>query len=186
MNAYEKSIALGLTGTDQQIVDRLKMLTVANIAVPAVRTWFREQTLWIKRSDGTMYGPLQEAYASATQLQKDSLDYLHDAVFGGSATHLRTTEAAWSLRTWEIVQLVASLIPEKADLIDSFYALDGGRPYKDLTAEQFAAQRTAEEIEEHLQAVREISDNAARTASQQNGASLASIKAAVIAALEAV
>jgi hypothetical protein len=28
-------------------------------------------------------------------------------------------------------------------LVDSFYALDGGRPYKDLTVQDFAAQRTA-------------------------------------------
>lgn len=153
MNAFEKAQALGLTGTDVEIVARLKMLTVSDIAVAAVRTWFREQELWMQRSNGQMYGPLQTAYDSAQQAQKDALDYLYDAVFGGSATSLRTTEKDWSKKTWDIVQLIVALLPDKAGLVDSFYALDGGRPYKDIDEPTYAAQKTAAQAASALAAI---------------------------------
>jgi len=50
--------------------------------------------------------------------------------------------------------LVIALSPGHTGLVDSFYALDGGRPYKDLTVEQFAAQRAASEADTEKQALR--------------------------------
>lgn len=143
MNAYEKSQELNLEGTDAQKVAILKTLTVSDIPVESVRTWFREKNLWLQRSTGEMFGPLQLAYLQAPQQAKDGLDYLFDAVFAKSATSLRTTDPVWSVKTYELVQLVLSLSPGSDSLVDSFFALDGGRPYKDLTDVEFAAQRTA-------------------------------------------
>jgi hypothetical protein len=40
---------------------------------------------------------------------------------------------------------IADASPDAAALIDSFYALDGGRPYKDLTVEQFDTQKADHE-----------------------------------------
>jgi hypothetical protein len=45
----------------------------------------------------------------------------------------------------ELVDLVVALSPQASGLVDSFYALDGGRPYKDLTVEQYTAQQSAAE-----------------------------------------
>jgi hypothetical protein len=123
----------------------LHTLTVHDIPVDSVRTWFREKELWLERSTGEMFGPLQVAYEQAPQEAKDGLDYLYDAVFKKSATFLRTTEPAWAQKAYSLVQLILQLSPGSSGLVDSFYALDGGRPYKDLTVEQFAAQQTAAE-----------------------------------------
>ncbi len=159
MSGYQKAVDLGLTTaivpgsnpergyTDEEIVAILHTLTVHDIPVESVRTWFREKELWLERSTGQMFGPLQDAYEQAPQQAKDGLDYLYDAVFAKSAKFLRTTEPVWAQKAFGLVQLILALSPGSSGLVDSFYALDGGRPYKDLTVEQFAAQRAAAETE---------------------------------------
>ncbi len=153
--SYQAAVNLGLTTaivpasnpprgyTDAEIVAILHTLTVHDIPVDSVRTWFREKELWLERSTGEMFGPLQVAYDQAPQEAKDGLDYLYDAVFKKSAEYLRTTEPVWAQKVYGLVQLILQLSPGSSNLVDSFYSLDGGRPYKDLTVEQFAAQRTA-------------------------------------------
>ena len=155
MSGYQKAVSLGLTVaikpgtnpergyTDAEIVEILQTLTVADIPIGSVRTWFRENELWMERSTGEMFGPLQAAYAQASQEAKDGLDYLYDTVFKKSADYLRTTQPVWAQKAFGLVQLILALSPGASGLVDSFYALDGGRPYKDLTVQQFAAQRTA-------------------------------------------
>jgi hypothetical protein len=157
--SYQAAVNLGLTTaivtgsnpprgyTDAEIVTILHTLTVHDIPVDSVRTWFREKELWLERSTGEMFGPLQVAYENAPQEAKDGLDYLYDAVFAKSATYLRTTEPVWAQKAFSLVQLILQLSPSSSGLVDSFYALDGGRPHKDLTVEQFAAQRTTAETE---------------------------------------
>lgn len=152
--SYQAAVNLGLTTaivpesdpprgyTDEEIVAILQTLTVHNIPVDSVRTWFREKELWLERSTGEMFGPLQVAYEQAPQEAKDGLDYLYDAVFKKSAAYLRTTEPYWAQKVYGLVQLILQLSQGSSGLVDSFYALDGGRPYKDLTEVQFAAQRT--------------------------------------------
>lgn len=159
MSGYQKAVDLGLTVamkpgtdpergyTDAEIVAILQMLTVADIPIGSVRTWFRENELWMERSTGEMFGPLQTAYAQASQEAKDGLDYLYDTVFKKSADYLRTTQPVWAQKAFGLVQLILALSPGASGLVDSFYALDGGRPYKDLTVPEFAAQRTAAEAE---------------------------------------
>jgi hypothetical protein len=153
--SYQAAVNLGLTTalvpesdpprgyTDTEIVAILHTLTVHDIPVESVRTWFREKELWLERSTGGMFGPLQVAYEQAPQEAKDGLDYLYDAVFKKSAAYLRTTEPYWAQKAYGLVQLILQLSPGSSGLVDSFYALDGGRPYKDLTVQGFAAQRDA-------------------------------------------
>jgi len=142
MNAIETANTLGLTGTDAEIVATLQTLTAGKIDPQDVRRWCRENGLWYRRPDGTMGGTLQAVYASATTEQQAGLDQFFAAVFGDSAVSLRTTEATYAAQVWQIVQMIASLSPESAGLVDSFYSLDGGRPFRDLTAEQFAQQKS--------------------------------------------
>lgn len=146
-NAYATAQRLQITGTPQQIVDVLKTLTVSDIPTASVRTWFREKELWLERSTGGMFGPLQAAYEAASQPQKDGLDYLYDTVFAGSAQWLRTTQPVWAVKVWQLVQLVVALSPQASGLIDSFYALDGGRPFAALTVEQYEEQKAAGEAD---------------------------------------
>jgi hypothetical protein len=145
MSAYLKAHELGLTGTDAEIVAVLQVLTVSDIPVKSVRTWFRENNLWLERSTGGMMGPLQDAYQAASQQAKDGLDYLYDTVFTKSADYLRTTTPVWAVKVKELVDLVVALSPQTSGLVESFYSLDGGRPLKDLTVEQFAESRIAHE-----------------------------------------
>lgn len=186
MNGYEKSQSLGLTGSDAEIVAILQTLTVSDIAVKSVRTWFRENNLWLERSTGAMFGPLQTAYSSAPQEAKDGLDYLYDTVFAGSAEFLRTTQPVWSVKVYQLVQLVIALSPGHTGLVDSFYALDGGRPYKDLTVEAFVGQRTAAESIAGKVAALELVTNIAAEAAREEYRSADSTPESIIAAAVAV
>jgi hypothetical protein len=145
MNAYEKAQSLSLSGTDAEIVAILKTLTVSNIAVDAVRVWLRENLLWFRSSPITMGGAIQQVIDSPSTPDetKQQLGIFWSAVFGDGAQNLLTTVPTWAGLVWQIIQGLTQAAPDAAALVDSFYALDGGRPYKDLTVQDFAAQRTA-------------------------------------------
>jgi hypothetical protein len=144
MNGYEKSIALNLTGTDAEKVAILRTLTMSNIAVDAVRIWLRENLLWFRTSPTTMGGAIQQVIDSdQTPVEtKQQLGIFWSAVFGDGAQNLLTTVPTWAGLVWQIIQGLTQAAPDAAALVDSFYALDGGRPYKELTGPEFAAQRT--------------------------------------------
>lgn len=142
MNAYEKAQALGLTGTDQQIVDVLKTLTTNDIPVSKVGPWLREKGLWYRGADGAMKGALSTIYAAADQATKDKLDILHSAVFGLGAQNILTTQPEWAGLAWQVISAIVAMDNSKLGLIDEFYALDGGRPFKDLTVQQYATIKT--------------------------------------------
>lgn len=89
-----------------------------------------------------MWGTLETAAASATQEQRQQLDYLFDAVFGGSSEMIRASEPIPAGETWAVVQTIVALVPDSSASVDSFYSLGGGRPLADLTVDQFAADRS--------------------------------------------
>ena len=155
--SYQAAVNLGLTTaivpgsdpprgyTDAEIVDILHTLTVSNIAVDSVRVWLRENLLWFRSSPTTMGGAIQQVIESPSTPDdtKQQLGIFWSAVFGDGAQNLLTTVPTWAGLVWQIIQGLTQAAPDAAALVNSFYALDGGRPYKDLTVEQFAAQRTA-------------------------------------------
>ena len=157
MNGYEKSVSLGLTGTDSQQVAILQTLTVSDISVGAVRVWLRENLLWFRTSPTTMGGGIQQIIESdqTPAETKQQLGIFWSAVFGDGAKNLLTTVPTWAGLVWQIIQGLTQAAPDAAALVDSFYALDGGRPHRDLTVEQFAAQRTTAETEAALTAQRD-------------------------------
>lgn len=167
MNSYDKAQSLGLTGTDFEQVAILQTLASNNIPTQDVRVWFRENRLWMQRPGGQMWGTLEDASASATLEQRQQLDYLFDAVFGGSSEMIRTSEPIPAGETWAVVQTIVALVPDSSASVNSFYSLGGDRPFADLTVDQFAADR---------------SDSLAR---QENQAALDSIVARSNAANEA-
>lgn len=191
MNGYEKSVALSLTGTDAEKVAILQTLTVSNIAVDAVRVWLRENLLWFRTSPTTMGGAIQAVLESPQTPTdtKEKLGLFWSAVFGDGAQNLLTTVPTWAGLVWQIIQGLTQASPDAAALVDSFYALDGGRPYKTLTVEQFAEQRTTSQTAAAKQAALELVTNAAAEAAREeyrNGDSTPeSIIAAAVAVLEA-
>ena len=188
MNGYEKAVTLNITGTDAEIVAILKTLTVGNIPVDAVRTWMREHMIWYRGSDGLMKGSLATAYATASAEHQGGLDYLHATVWGDSATVLRTTDQLWAPQVAQLVGLVETLVPDTTALVDEFYALGGGRPYRDLGIAEFAAQRTAAADAESIELERVTVEIIWATAQNEGGVNIAVAegdRAGLIAALEA-
>lgn len=188
MNGYEKSVELSLTGTDAEKVAILKTLTVSNIAVDAVRVWLRENLLWFRTGPTTMGGSIQvvlEAAETPTET-KQQLGLFWSAVFGDGAQNLLTTVPTWAGLVWQIIQGLTQAAPDAAALVDSFYALDGGRPYKNLTVEQFAAQRTAAESNAVKLAALELVVTTAAEAAREEYRKAESTPESIIAAAVAV
>jgi hypothetical protein len=194
MNAYEKAQALGLTGTDQQIVDKLKPLTAIAIRLDYLLELLNFRGM-LRKTDGSggqerWIGTLQNLKATLVSLGMTDKVAAYEMWFSHITNPRQIT---WDTRFPDWAESFLAMeqsfaggqnMPSQDDF-DAVVAIGGGMPYKDLTAEQYATQRTTAQIEGDLQAVRELSDTAARTASQQPNATLASIKAAVVVALEA-
>ena len=188
MNGYEKSVALNLTGSDAGKVAILQTLTVSNIAVDAVRVWLRENLLWFRSSPTTMGGAIQQVIESPSTPDetKQQLGIFWSAVFGDGAQNLLTTVPTWAGLVWQIIQGLTQAAPDAAALVDSFYALDGGIPYKDLTVEQFAAQRTADESLALKNAALELVTNSAAESAREEYRKTDSTPESIIAAAVAV
>lgn len=190
MNAYEKAQQLGLTGTDAEIVAVLKTLTNAGIPGKALGKWLGERNLlsW----DGTSwFGTLQTLLdnGSITGTAADGIKQLKAVLVGPRGDGLETTNPQWAGLVFTTISGIAAASQDAAALIDSFYALDGGRPYKDLTTTQYAAQRSAAALQAHLSSVVsrcEAAAEAAREEARAEGATNESITAAAVAAFEVV
>ena len=161
MNAYEKSQQLGLTGTDAEIVAVLKTLTQSDIPGKSLGKWLGERNLlsW----DGTAwFGTLQTLLdnGSITGTAADGIKQLKAVLVGPRGDGLETTNPLWAGLVFTTISGIAQASQDAVVLIDSFYALDGGRPYKDLTEQHFASQRSAAEEMAAKDAIREQLDQA--------------------------
>jgi len=143
MNGYEKSTALALSGTAAEKVAVLQTLAVNDITRLQLGRWLREQGLL--SSTGTeWYGSLQTAI-DAGQIAGEVLLGINDLksiISGNGGDGLSTTHPYWAGVVWS---LITQLSAGNADLIASFYANGGGRPYASLTVEQYEAQQAAAE-----------------------------------------
>lgn len=155
MNAYQKAQSLGLTGSDSEIVAVLQTLTVTNIPVVRVAEWLRVNRLWYLSGPQQMAGAFQVVRDNPeTPPQVEAgLGQLYSAVFGGSAQNLLTTDPYWAGVVYSIVSGLTAVSQDAAALVDSFYALDGGRPYKELTVEQYTTLREDAELKSSLEAI---------------------------------
>jgi hypothetical protein len=117
---------------------------------------------------------------------KQQLGLFWSAVFGDGARNLLTTVPTWAGLVWQIIQGLTQAAPDAAALVDSFYALDGGRPYKSLTVEQLAAQRTTAESLEAKQAALDLVQNTASEAAREEYRKADSTPESIIAAAVAV
>lgn len=148
MSAFEKAQELGLTGTDAEQVAILQSLSRGNISANSVRSWMLQGVSpALLAYDGSQwYGTLQDMIAAGTITGTllDGLRFLKALMLQGG--ELRTTVPAQAVQTWQIVSQIAALVGgDQSATIDSFYALDGGRPFKALTVTQFASERADSE-----------------------------------------
>ncbi len=144
MNGYEKAQALNLAGTDAEIVAVLKTLTTTDILGSTLGKWLGERNL-LSWDGSAWFGTLQDLIddGSITGDSLSGIRQLKAVLVGPRGDGLATTDPAWAPMVFQIISGIAQVSADAAALIDSFYTLDGGRPYKDLTIQQFAAQRTA-------------------------------------------
>lgn len=187
MNAYEKSQELNLEGTDAQKVAILQTLTVSDIPTKSLARLLREESLLLWTGEKYV-GSIQSLVAAQNSNPEfvAGIDELKSVVFGGSAESLLTTVPKWSVKVWDIVSAIVALVPDTAGLTDRVYALDGGRPYKDLTVEQFAAQRTAAESAAVKNAALELVTNTAAEAARSEYRKADSTPESIVAAAASV
>lgn len=160
MNGYEKAVSAGLTTaikpgtdpargyTDEEIVAILQTLTTTDIIGAKLGKWLGERQLLSWDGSG-WFGLLQTLIdnGTITGAALDGIRELKAVLVGPRGDGLETTSPVWAPIVFQTISGIAQVSNDAAAMIDSFYALDGGRPYKDLTVEQFAAQRATAETE---------------------------------------
>ena len=144
MNAYAKAQQLGLTGTDAAQVAILRTLTLGDIHATKLGKWLGERGL-LSWDGSTWFGTLQTLIDNGNITGSDvaGIQQLKAVLVGPRGDGLATTDPMWAPMVFQIITGISQVSQDAAALIDSFYALDGGRPYKYLTVEQFATQRAA-------------------------------------------
>lgn len=139
MNAYEKALSLGLTGTDTQIVNQLTPLTQSNITARDAVEWLTEGGYWQEGPAG-MTGTLVAPYDASSGAARKKFDDCWNWLFSTSANVLKTTQVSQADRVLFLINQIPSVT---AGIRNSFFALGGGRPYKDDTTITYDEQRTA-------------------------------------------
>jgi hypothetical protein len=183
MNAIEAANALGLTGTDAEIVATLQTLSRSNIAASSVRRWLRQdRDPALLAYDGSAWFGVLQDMLQAGQLSAGMQAGLRDLkalmLEGGD---LRTTQPGPAGRVYAVVTGIAQILGgDQSETIDSFYRLDGGRPFKDLTAEAYAAQKAdAARIAAADQWLAKVLNEVINPAGSAANRDLSSVKAAV-------
>lgn len=152
MNAYELSLSLGLTGTDQEKVDTLKTITANPIRLDYLLEMLNFRGM-LRKTDGSQgqerwVGTLQNLKAALIALNLTEKVTAYEMWFSHVTNPRQVT---WDTRfpQWAAAFYAMELafadqpnMPSQADF-DAVVALGGGRPYKDLTTTEYAAQRTA-------------------------------------------
>jgi hypothetical protein len=157
MNGYQKSQSLSLTGTDAEIVAKLQTLTAGPIPIANVLQWFDEQNLaeldpienaWVGTLVSVVKNPATPAPLAA------GLRRLFVHLAKRTSQTVDTTDLTFAVEVWTLLGYLIQMGVVTSQQRDSFYLLDGGRPYKDLTVQQFAAQRADAEAEQVRQSIR--------------------------------
>jgi len=161
MNAYETSINLGLTGTDAEQAATLKAtgVTARSIVLSDLLFLLNFRGMLTKlvsnNSDEKWSGTVlaMKAAIAADAVATAHVDRWLSHITNPRNTHWDTTDSAYSAPFWAMAQAVAGGpgMPSAADFA-AVAALAGGWLFADLTAEQFAAQRTAAAAEADRQA----------------------------------
>lgn len=156
MNGYEKALALNLTGSDSEIVAKLQTLTSGPIPIANVLQWFDEQNLaeldpidnaWV----GSLVDVVKNPQTPAPLVAGLRKLFVHLAK--RTSQTVDTTDLTFAVEVWTLLGYLIQMGVVTTSQRDSFYLLDGGRPFKDLTDVEFAAQRAEYETMQAQQAL---------------------------------
>ena len=199
MSAYQKSIELGLIGTDSEKVAALRAtgLTVRPIVLAELLFLLNFRGMLTKlvsnNSDEKWSGSVlaMKAAIAADPVATAHVDRWLSHITNPRNTHWDTTDANYSGPFWALSQVVAG--GEGMPSVEDFAAvaaLGGGWLFADLTVEQFTAQRTAaESIAGKVAALELVTNTAAEAAREEYRkaeSTAESIVAAALAVLEGV
>ena len=195
MNAYAKAHALGLTGTDAEIVAALQAtgVTARSIVLSELLFLLNFRGMLTKlvsnNADEKWTGSVlaMKSAIAADPTATAHVDRWLSHITNPRNTHWDTTDASYSAPFWALSQAVAGGpgVPSVEDFA-AVAALGSGWLFADLTAEQFAAQRESAAKQTALDLVANTATEAAREELRKEDSTPASIVAAALAVLEGV
>jgi len=172
MNAYEKAQALGLTGTDAQIVLALKStgLTASRIALGDLLFLLNNRGMLVRlirpadtgeKWSGTVVNTVLAINASGTPEQAFAVNQWFSHITNDRNQFFDTTVPAFSAPFWALSRSMADqpTMPSALDF-QAVADLGGGWLFAELTVEQFVAQREAVETAATKQTLRSRIDAA--------------------------
>lgn len=173
MNAFEKSKQLGLTGTDEEIVPKIKAITEHSIILSDLIYTLNMQRMLRKTYDAsgneTWTGTLCNLKAALIALGQTAFVEQYDLWFAhitsDRQTRWQTDVPSFAVAFAQMEQMFGDQenMPSRASF-EAVAALGGGRPWGTLTVEQFTEQRLAAEA---AQAARAELESVADAAYQQ-------------------
>ena len=156
---------LGLDSeTDAVIASTMATLTAHSLNSTDAARYLREQSLWYQSGPIAMSGDIETAMPSLPASLQDLLGQLYAAIWGESATALRTDDPVWGPTFQEGVDgLIAANVMTQAQA-DEFAALAGGKPWAGAVEADAAAARAAHDAEVAVQQVQSDYNAALNTA----------------------
>ena len=156
---------LGLDSeTDAVIASTMATLTAHSLNSIDAARYLREQSLWYQSGPIAMSGDIEAAMPSLPASLQDLLGQLYAAIWGESATALRTDDPVWGPKFAEGVDgLIAAGVMTQAQS-DEFANLAGGKPWAGATEADAAAARAAHEAEVAVEQVQSDYNAALNTA----------------------
>lgn len=197
MNAYEKSIELGLTGTDAEIV---AALTATGVTATKIDLAYLMELLnfrgMLRKTDGSggqerWIGTLQNLKAALVALNQTAAVTAYETWFSHVTnprqTHWDTSQPQYAAGFWSMRSTFAGgdEMPSSADFA-AVASLGGGWMFAELTAEQFTAQRTSAELNALKSAALDTVQNTAAEAAREEYRKAESTPQTIIAAAVAV
>ncbi|HAD58028.1 MAG TPA: hypothetical protein DCG12_02110 [Planctomycetaceae bacterium] len=163
--SWEDVQRLGLDqDTDAVIASTMATLTAHSLNSIDAARYLREQSLWYQSDPSAMAGAIEAAMPSLPASLQDLLGQLYAAIWGESATALRTDDPAWGPTFQEGVDgLIAASVMTQAQS-DEFANLAGGKPWAGATEADAAAARAAHDAEVAVEQVQSDYNSALNTA----------------------
>ena len=150
--------------TDAVIASTMAALTAHSLNSTDAARYLREQSLWYQSGPIAMSGDIETAMPSLPASLQDLLGQLYAAIWGESATALRTDDPVWGPIFAEGVDgLIAAGVVSQAQA-DELADLAGGKPWADATEADAAAARAAHEAEVAVEQVQSDYNAALNTA----------------------
>lgn len=156
---------LGLDSeTDAVIASTMATLTAHSLNSTDAARYLREQSLWYQSGPIAMSGDIETAMPGLPASLQDLLGQLYAAIWGESATALRTDDPVWGPIFAEGVDgLIAAGVMSQTQA-DELADLAGGKPWAGATEADAAAARAAHEAEVAVEQVQSDYNAALNTA----------------------